>query len=370
MNIEEKKLYPMRFCALRDEYGWGSEEFAVADLGYRDTMVREGWLGTNTLSEVMDTYMDRVIGEIPYDYYGRQFPVQIKHICCKGKMPVRVNPDDEISEQRYDSLGREKFWYILKASADARIVLGFKADTDAAEVLAGAGDGRIEENFNLVRPVAGECIRVKPGTVHGALGDVEIVEISSSSALDFCIYSWGEPVSDEEFDPALTPVDALDFIDYGAYKAEKEPHHHHDGMITHLTDIPQFTANKIALKDPLHIYSDKFESFMLYFGIYGEASVGTEMDGVKMLYPVKPGEVLLVPADVADFYLTPSSQNVSLIEVYVEKRPDDDPYINPDVPAHLPEDEEDDDCCCGHDHEHDEDGCECGCGHHHHHEDE
>ena len=59
---EEKKLYPFKFCTLQDDYPWGSEEFRLADLGYRDSLVREGWLAGNSIAEVMDTYLDRVVG--------------------------------------------------------------------------------------------------------------------------------------------------------------------------------------------------------------------------------------------------------------------------------------------------------------------
>ena len=75
---ELKKLYPMKFCALQDEYSWGSEEFKLADLGYRDSLVRDGWLAGNSLGELMDTYLDRVTGDRLYQYYGRQFPVCVR----------------------------------------------------------------------------------------------------------------------------------------------------------------------------------------------------------------------------------------------------------------------------------------------------
>ncbi len=60
--MEEKKLYPLAFCSLADEYGWGTDEFLLADLGYRDSLIREGWLAGNAISEIMDTYLDRVVG--------------------------------------------------------------------------------------------------------------------------------------------------------------------------------------------------------------------------------------------------------------------------------------------------------------------
>ena len=66
--MEERKLYPIKFCTLQDDYSWGSEEFKLADLGYRDSLVREGWLAGNSLGELMDTYMDRISGDNSYEY--------------------------------------------------------------------------------------------------------------------------------------------------------------------------------------------------------------------------------------------------------------------------------------------------------------
>ena len=56
---ETKKLYPIKFCTIQDEYNWGHEEFKLADLGYKDSLVREGWLAGNSIGELMDTYIDQ-----------------------------------------------------------------------------------------------------------------------------------------------------------------------------------------------------------------------------------------------------------------------------------------------------------------------
>ena len=130
--MEEKKLYPFKFCTLQDEYVWGTDEFKLADLGYRDSLIREGWLAGNAISELMDTYLDRMVGENVYKFWGRQFPVQIKHIRVKGHMPLRVHPDAQTAVQRYDFLGREKLWYVLRAGTGAVLSIGFEHDTDAS----------------------------------------------------------------------------------------------------------------------------------------------------------------------------------------------------------------------------------------------
>lgn len=326
--MEEKKLYPFRFCTLQDEYSWGSDEFKLADLGYRDSVVRDGWLAGNAISEVMDTYLDRVVGENVYNFWGRQFPVQVKHIRVKGKMPLRVHPDAETAEQRYDFLGREKLWYVLRAGKGARLLLGFNRDTDASELYGKCMDGSVEELMNSVEPVAGEFFHIRPGVPHAACGDMEIIEVSESSPLDFCLCSWGQELSGEEFDPGLNLVDALDFIDYKAWRAPEAPHAHEGEVVRKLIDIPEFTVTLLQLTDPLHIYSERFDSFILYTCLRGEASVQLEVLGQTARFPFRKGETMLVPAECPDFFLVPTDRDTIILETTIAPREETDSYLN------------------------------------------
>ena len=325
--MEEKKLYPFRFCKLADEYSWGSDEFKLADLGYRDSLVREGWLAGNALSELMDTYLDRVVGDNVYNFWGRQFPVQIKHIRVKGKMPLRVHPDAETAVQRYDFLGREKLWYILRAGADARLLIGFSRDTDASEVYTKCSDGSVDGLLHSVAPLAGDFFHIRPGVPHAAFGDVEILEVSESSPLDFCLCSWGQEVSPEEFDPSLSLEEALDFIDYKAWEAPEAPAAQKGEVVRKLIDIPEFTVSRIQLTDPLHIYSERFDSFILYSCLRGEASVQLEVLGQTARFPFTAGETLLVPAECPEFYLVPTDRDTIILETTVAPREEEDSYL-------------------------------------------
>lgn len=325
--MEEKKLYPLRFCTLQDEYGWGSDEFKLADLGYRDSLIRDGWLAGNAVSEVMDTYMDRVVGENVYQFWGRQFPVQVKHIRVKGKMPLRVHPGAEVAEQRYDLLGREKLWYVLRAGRDACVMTGFERATDASEVYAKCQDSSIDGLLHKTVPTEGQCFHIRPGVPHAASGDIEIIEISESSPLDFCLCGWGQEVSEEEFDPSLGLVDALDFIEYGAWQAPEAPHSHAGDIVQKLIDIPEFTVTKLLLTDPLHIYSDKFDSFILYSCLRGEASVQLEVLGQTARFPLEAGQTMLVPAECPDFLLVPTDRDTVILETTVAPREEKDSYL-------------------------------------------
>lgn len=330
---EEKKLYPFKFCTLQDDYPWGSEIFKVADLGYRDSLVREGWLAGNSLSEVMDTYLDRVVGDNVYDYYGRQFPVCVRLLRCKGRMPLRVHPNDEVAAQRYDFLGKEKIWYVLRAGLDARLLVGFRHGTDAAEFYPRCLDGSVEGLLNTIAPYAGQWLHIPAGTPHSALGDVEILEIAESSPMDFCLCGWGEEVHPDEFDPSLTLIDALDFIDYKPFSpASVRTSAGSAPDSERLADLPQMRLDRIALRAPIEITREA-GPFLLYTCMRGSATLRVPQTGD---YALETGETILVPAECLEFQLVPGTSDALLLETSVV-RADADPYINPAAEPTLPD---------------------------------
>ncbi|MCQ2167545.1 MAG: hypothetical protein MJY69_02605 [Bacteroidales bacterium] len=323
---EEKKLYPFRFCTLEDECNWGRMRFGLADLGYRDSLVRDGWLAGNSIGEVMDMYMDRVVGENVFEYWGRQFPVCVRTLEVRGRMPLQVCPSDETAAQRYDLLGKEKLWYVARAGRKAGIAIGFRKVTDASEVYSRCADGSIDGILNYIAPHQGQILRIPAGTVHAAEGDLEIVEIAESSPLDFCLCAWGQALTEDEFDPTLGIVDALDFIDYAPFKSVPA------------SGIPQFCVELIRLKDALRVKGGNPESFTLYSCVSGGASVQLEVLGQTASFPLKSGETVLVPAECPDFLVVPNVAETVVLETTVPYRSEKDGYINSDVPAALPED--------------------------------
>ncbi|MBR1794472.1 MAG: hypothetical protein IJ755_04155 [Bacteroidales bacterium] len=76
--MDEKKLTPMRFQPELVERKWGMVEYRIADLGYIDSVALDGWLSGNSISDIMQTYLERIAGEVPFENYGTQFPVMVK----------------------------------------------------------------------------------------------------------------------------------------------------------------------------------------------------------------------------------------------------------------------------------------------------
>ena len=318
---EEKKLYPFKPVPVEES---PDQVWMIADLGFPDSMVKNGWLATNTLSEIMEMYMDRVVGEGVFAAYGRQFPVSVKRLTGTRRTPLLVHPDDEIAAQRFDFLGKAKLWYVVSARPGSKLYLGFRRDVTSAEFYHACQDGSVESLLHVVEPKAGESFFIAPGTVHAAGEGLVIAEVAESSPLDFRLYDWGRPAGEiDPFDAELTLEAAFDFIDYRRYERRDVASPVRPGAVR-LTDNPEFIASRIALDAPLHILCEQFGSFVAYHCLSGEASVQvpvTAAGGEKAMdnYVFSAGETLLVPAEVEDFYLVPRSEGTVLLEAVVER---------------------------------------------------
>jgi len=364
MSEQSKPLYPMTFYPFAEKVSWGGnslvknyskafyesdskgketlltdstlvgESWEISDMGFRDSIVKDGWLSGNAISDVMDMYMDRLVGEKVFSTYGRQFPVLIKILDVKGRTPLLVHPDDELSVERYDSLGKTKLWYIIDAEPGSKIYLGFKDDLTATDLYTGCLDNSILSHLNVKKPIKGQSFLINPGDVHCAEGGLIIAEIAEASDLDFKLCNWGKPTENDS-DESLTVVEAMDFVNYSASKAMAQ-----SSDKACLADIPQFTVNKISLIDPLKIESGSADSFVAYLCIGGEASIQVSTGAKTDDYVIKAGETVLVPAEISEYFLVPRERNTTLLEVMTCQKGKIDPYINLDVEPTLPGEED------------------------------
>lgn len=363
----KKQLYPLKFIPIASRRVWGGdqlitklgktfvetdeegnetrlttdiaigESWEIADMGEQDSVVSEGWLAGNTISEIMETYMDRIVGDHVYNWYGNQFPLLIKFLDIQDRLSVQVHPDDKVAEERYDSLGKCEIWYIMDAQPGAKIYAGFKKKMTAQELYERCKNGTVDEVLNVIEPRKGDAIFIKPGTVHAADKGLLVAEIQESSDLTFRLYDWGR-----EFNPATarkTHLDeAIDLIDYNEFNPElwiKGDAWKEEGeecrTVRNLATCPEFTANLITLKEPLKVSTDKVGSFIIYICTEGAASISLEGES----YCISKGESVLVPADMPDFQLVPRDAETILFEAVIEKREEVDSYIDPNTEAFL-----------------------------------
>ena len=316
----------MRFVDEGADVPWGHVSYQIADLGFKDSMIDNGWFGGNTLSELMGTYLERVVGDDVFEFYGLQFPVMVKVMDVTGWQPLQMNAADDVAAERYDSFGKTALWYVQDAAPDAELLLGFNRGIDPAEFYARCQDGSVKEVLNVVRPHKGEAYLIKPGTVFAAGPGLKIVEIAESSELTFNLHNWGMELLDSE---ELLLEEAFDLIDFKKYVPEPVAG-------DKLAVCPEFVVTKLDLKDGLHIFSEQPGSFAVYYCVTGEVAVQIPAEndkGAKGVesYSLKAGHSILVPSELNDFFLIPAARGTVLLETLVEKRLVKDSYTNQEV---------------------------------------
>ena len=320
MDNENKKLTPMRFLPDVQEMPWGSVEYKLADLGFVDSVACEGWLKGNSLSDIMQTYLERVVGETSFEWYGTQFPVLVKRLQVKDRTSLHVTADDEVAQQRYDSFGKTALWYVEKAGPDAALYLGFKQEVNAGRFYDACMEGSVEPMLHKVKPRAGESYLITPGLVHAAQ-DVTLLEIAECSELWFRLYDW------DRQDRELHLEEAFDLIDWRSFAGAQDDkgagHDKKAGRDSLVT--PQFTVNRFALTQPLKSTRDEDDTFLLYYCTKGSAL----LQAAQVNYALRQGDLLLVPAETTEFFLMPDARDTELLEVRMDPREDNDIVSEP-----------------------------------------
>ena len=355
----EKKLYPLKFTPIASRRPWGGtalvkvlgksftetdengeevpvpqdeligESWELADMGEQDSVIENGWMAGNTIGDIMQTYLERVVGEKVFNWYGTQFPLLIKFLSIEGKLSVQVHPDDEIAAQRYDSLGKAEVWYILDAKPDAKIYMGFKREVSAQEFYDACKQGVADKLLNVIHPKKGDVIFIKPGTVHAAEGGIMVCEIQESSDMTFRLYDWGR-----ELNPATARKmhleEAIDLIDFGKYDASAytpAPAAARQTATRIIADCPQFTVSHITLFEGMKVSADQLDSFVIYNCIKGEVSLQMQDEnGVTKDYRLHQGDTILVPAECPDFVLSPVAEGSELLESVTHPEEEKDSY--------------------------------------------
>lgn len=325
-----KKLYPLKFVADRVERPWGAESWAIASMDEKaDSVVAEGFLAESTLGDVLETYMGDLVGDNIFENYGLQFPLLVKTLYVKDFLSIQVHPDDRTAFERYYEYGKSECWYVMNAEPTARIYMGFKRDTTAAEFYEACRKGTVTGLLNEFTPKAGESFFIPAGTVHACGGGLTLAEVQEPSDITFRLYDWGR-----ENNPATAREmhldEAIDCIDYRKYD---EAACRHTGL-GQIADCERFTANILHLDKPFTGQVEKFNSCIVLMAVSGEVSL--TVSGNSGTFAARAGECILIPASMDEFTVTPVEKGTVLLEAHVrhiDEAPDE--YINPDAPSSL-----------------------------------
>ncbi|MDR2026322.1 MAG: class I mannose-6-phosphate isomerase [Prevotellaceae bacterium] len=323
-------LYPLKFRQIYKERVWGGnklstvlnrsikttvsigESWELSSVSGNLSLVASGFLKGNNIQELIETYMGDIVGDKVYETFGIELPLLFKLIDSADRLSVQVHPDDEVALKRHNAYGKTEMWYVIDASENSQIYVGFNKDLDMEEFRTRVQNGSLTEVMNVEQAKKGDVFFLPAGRIHAIGKDLLIAEIQQTSDITYRIYDWGRenhPLTSREMHPHL----AEDVIDYRHHESYKTRYVAKEDSATELVSCKYFTTNLLSCSKTADRDYAALDSFVVYMCPEGEAKLVCDNGSSET---ISTGETVLIPAVINSVSIIPKN-SVKLLEAYI-----------------------------------------------------
>jgi len=324
------QLYPLKFEPICLEKIWGGnrlktllnknydlkncgESWEISGVEGNISVVANGFLSGNDLSELIEIYMGELVGDSVYEKFGNEFPLLIKFIDAQDDLSIQVHPNDELSKERHNAFGKTEMWYVVDVAEGALINSGFNQPVDRKKYLEYLENGNLTDLLKYDEAKVGDVFFIPAGRVH-AIGKGSLVaEIQQTSDITYRIFDYNRK-DDKGNERELHTDFALDAIDFSYLEDYKTKYRDELNKSTEIVSCKYFTTNILEFDQPVEKDYFTIDSFVIYIALEGNFEIETE-EGTEL---IGKGETVLIPANIDLFKLTPKNGKVKLLEVYIQ----------------------------------------------------
>jgi mannose-6-phosphate isomerase len=322
-------LYPLKFTPILKNKIWGGtklqklfgkpvdsnqlgESWELSGVEDDESVVSNGFLTGNSIAELIEVYMDDLVGDKVFENFGLTFPLLFKLIDANDDLSIQVHPNDETAMERHDSFGKTEMWYVVDADENAELIIGFAKNSSKEEYSAAVESGQVEKLLQKVQVKRGDVFFIPAGLVHTIGRGVVLAEIQQTSDITYRIYDYKR--TDENGRERDLHIDqALDVINFEASQQPKISYNPTLNEAVNLTKCDYFVTNIIRFNREIARSYTALDSFVVYMCINGKFEI--DIRGEKTT--VEKGETVLIPAIINELKLIPAEET-TILEVYVD----------------------------------------------------
>jgi mannose-6-phosphate isomerase len=323
-------LYPLKFTPIFLEKIWGGnrikkvlgkdydlpncgESWELSAVEGNVSVVQNGFLKGNNLTELVEVYMGDLVGDKIYKKFGIEFPLLFKFIDANDDLSIQVHPNDELAAERHNAYGKTEMWYVIHAEKGALINSGLNRALTREEYTEYLENGKLTEILCFDETFPGDVFFIPAGRIHAIGKGILLAEIQQTSDVTYRIYDYERRdkegvIRELHNDLAL---DAIQFTYQDEYKTKYEAEVNKSSEIV---SCPYFTTNVLRFNQKLEKDYFQLDSFVVYMNLRGRFSIEFET-GEEV---VEQGETVLIPASLETFSLIPLTPEVETLEVYIK----------------------------------------------------
>ncbi len=294
------------------------ESWVISDVDKYPTEVSNGPHAGDSLQDLIEVYMDELVGEKVYDTFGNRFPLLMKFIDATDDLSIQVHPGDEFALENEDCMGKTEMWYVLPAKGKSSIYLGWNQQMNVSLIHAAIADGTLASYLRKYDVHEGDVAFIPAGTVHAMCKDTIVAEIQENSDITYRLYDYNRVGNDGRKRP-LKLDKALKVMDFnpdnGASFQRTAPRI--NGAVN-LQKTPFFTVNMLSPVRPIQRDYAPLDSFVAYMCVEGQCHVtALDCESEHKTASLHIGEAVLLPASLNDILIEPQGP-CKLLEIYVE----------------------------------------------------
>lgn len=307
------KFYPLTFTPILKDRIWGGtklktylnkpivsettgESWEISTVPGDISVVSNGVLKEKNINEIIDLYPEEILGKSVITRFGKQFPLLFKFIDAKEDLSIQLHPNDALAKERHNSFGKTEMWYVMQADESARLVVGFKKDSNQQEYLTHLENKNLIDLLNEYPVSKGDVFFLETGTIHAIGAGVVVAEIQQTSDVTYRIYDWDRVDANGNRRELHTEL-ALDAINYRTTPS-KVDYKEEANKSVKVVDCPYFVTNIIALQET-YIWKRTKQAFTVFMCTNGqfEMIVNGEILRFRM------GDTILIPACIENLTL-------------------------------------------------------------------
>lgn len=245
-----------------------------------------------TLTELIEKYGARLMGQRNYERFGTRFPLLIKFIDARDDLSVQVHPDDALAQKRGFENGKTEMWYVIDAKKGATLINGFSSPISALDYRGMVADGTFTNVLRKTPIRKGEVFFIPAGRVHAIGAGAFLAEIQQTSDVTYRIFDYHRRDSDGR-ERTLHTDEAYAAIDFSDISGEAIAYQRHPGIPVRVVTTPYFTTNILIADSAMRRNYKEWDSFVVLIVTSGRCTLATSNRSLN----VEAGTTVLIAAE-------------------------------------------------------------------------
>ncbi|NOR87386.1 MAG: mannose-6-phosphate isomerase, partial [Bacteroidales bacterium] len=288
------------------------ELWSLSGYPEEQSTISNGFLVGNLLNELVEIYMDELVGGAVYDKFGDVFPILVKILDAEDWLSIQVHPDDQLAQERGLGGGKTEMWYVLDAEPQSKLIAGFNQKVNEQVYMRKIEDKKLSEIMNFEDVQKEDVFFMPSGRVHALGPGILLAEIQQTSDTTYRIFDW-DRVDKQGKSRDLHLKEAMAAIDFELYDHYKTKYTQEVNKTNEIINSPFFITNLIELDQAIKKDYIELDSFVILLGIEGKFAY-VDKNGNKG--SLQAGESLLIPASINEISIYPES-SCKILEIYI-----------------------------------------------------